>query len=412
MERAGALEGVKVVDFGLAGVGPLHAKCLGDHGATVIRVETHTRPDVQRLSRPFKDNEPGIDRSGMFTTCNSSKYSITLDLAQPKGKEIALRLVKWADVICVGMIPSAVKRLGLDYGSLERVKPDIIYLSTSLMGEYGPYAEIAGFGFQACAVTGIFHLMGWPDRMPGGLWGAYTDYISPYFGVAAILAALDYRRRTGKGQHLDESQVECALHFVAPVVMDYGITGRVLNRNGNRLPYAAPHGVYPCQGDDRWIAIAIFSDDDWQALCKVIGTPKWTKDPKFATFKGRKENEDELDRLIAEWTNTLTAEEVMFRMQGAGVPTGVVQNTKDLFEDPQLKHRRHFRWLHHSVMGPHCYDGPAFRLSKTPDEQFAAPALGEHNEYVYKDALGLSDDEIAELLIEKVITTDADLPKY
>jgi len=406
-----ALEGLKVIDLTWVAAGPTITTYLADQGATVIRLESHTRFDVySRLASPFKDGTPGMDRSGFFTAHNASKYSATLDLAKPKGKEVFWKFIMWADVLTESMTPGTMKKLGFDYESVSKVKPDIVYLSFSVYGQYGPWASGPGFGQLASSMAGLFHLGGWPDRAPAPPYGAYTDYVAPPFTAAAILAALDYRRRTGKGQYIDVALTESSLHFAAPVVMDYMINGRVMNRNGNRISRAAPHGVFPCQGDDRWCAIGIFNDDEWQGLCQAMGDPAWAKGPKFADFLSRKKNEDELETLIAEWTSNHKAEEVASQLQAAGVPCSVVETTQDLFEDSQLKHRDHIRWLDHPVMGKHIHRRPAFKLSKTPDQPAAAPTLGQHNEYVYKELLGLSDEEIADLLAERVITTEADLP--
>lgn len=409
MSEKQALDGIKVVDFSWSAVGPLIAKHLADHGATVIHVESHTHPDPVRLMRPFKDNIPGIDRSAWFANYNSSKYGISLNLNKPRAPEIALKLVKWADVLVESYTPGTMKRWGLDYQSVRQVKPDIVYCSTTIFGQYGALSSYRGYGNLAAAFAGINHLSGWQDRPPVIPYGAYTDFTSPRFAVASILAALDYRRRTGKGQHIDQSQVEAGLQVLATTLMDYAINGRAANRDGNRLPYAAPHGAYRCLGDDRWCVIAVFTDEQWANLVKAMGEPPWTGDPKFATLLARKEHEDELDRLVEAWTSERTPEQVMAVLQSLGVPAGVVETAKDLFADPQLKHRNHFRWFEHSVIGRHAYDGPAFRLSRTPDRQSAAHCLGEHNEHVYKRILGMSDDEIAELLIGGVITTEADL---
>jgi benzylsuccinate CoA-transferase BbsF subunit len=365
------------------------------------------------MARPYKDNVSGLNNSGSFTGCNNSKYSITLDLRKPKGKDLALKLIQWADVVMVGMPPGAMDRLGLGYEDAKKVKPDIIYYYTSQLGNYGPYSAFAGFGNHASAMSGLYSLTGWADDEPLGQYaGAYIDATSPRFGVIAIMAALDYRRRTGKGQFIDQSQLEAATQLLLPLFMDCSITGRVALRSGNRLPYASPHGVFRCQGDNRWVAVAVSEDQEWQAFCRVMGKPELAGNRKFSTLQARKENEDEIESLIEEWTASHTPEEIMGWLQAAGVPSGVVNNGKDLFDDPQLKHRGHFRFLKHSVMGEHSYSGPAYRLSKTPDEQFAAPSLGEHNEYVLTEVLKLSDDEIADLLVEGAVTTDADLPDF
>ena len=256
----------------------------------------------------------------------------------------------------------------------------------------------------------FYSCTGWPDRRPVYVYGAYTDFLNPRFGAAAIIAALDYKRRTGRGQYLDQYQFETGSQFMAPVLMDYMVNGRVSSLSGNRLPYAAPHGVYPCKGGDRWVAIAVFTDSEWEAFSGVIGSPVWASDPKFATLAARKENEDELDLLVAEWTKDFVAEEATALMQAAGLVSGVVESTRDLFEDPQLRHRDHFRTFTHGVIGETEWDGPSFKLSKTPDSQFAPPYLGQHNEYVYKEILGLTDDDIADFLVEGVIDTVYDAP--
>ena len=413
MEKKQVFKGLKVADFSWVGVGPQVARELAEHGATVVRVESHTSPDTLRLSGPFKDAEPGIDRSAFGTAYNTNKYGMALNLNNPKSREVARRLVEWADIITDSMTPGKMAKWGLDYESCRKVKPDIIYYSTTQAGQDGPWSKFGGYGQQGAAISGFFDLIGWPDRPPSPPVTAITDFIAPWFLATALIAALDYRRRTGKGTYIDQSQWESALHFLGPWLMDYKVNGRMLTRMGNRDPHAAPHGAFSCQGDDRWVAIAVRTDEEWRAFCQVLGRPDWTGEDRFATFKGRKDNEDELERLIEQWTKARVAEEVMMMMQEAGVPAGVVGGGGggDLFEDPQLKHRRHFRRLDHQVIGRHVYNAPSYWLSKTPDHiHKAGPCLGEDNEYVYKDLLGYTDDDIAEFLAEGVITTEYDVP--
>ena len=398
-----AFEGVKVVDFGWIGVGPSVGQYLGDHGATVVRVESNTRLDALRILPPFKDQQLGINRSAFFAIINASKYGISLNLSHPKGIEVAKRLVKWADVVTEGMTPGTMKKLGLDYEELKKVKPDIIMLSTTQQGQYGPHAHFGGHGGLMASLAGFFSLTGYPDGDPAMVYGAYVDFVNFHLVGALVIAALDYRRRTGKGQYIDHSQIEGALQFLASPLLDYGVNRRVLTRMGNRDPYAAPHGVYPCRGEDKWCAIAVFSDGEWQAFCRVIGNPDWITEPKFATLLSRKENEDELDRLVGEWIANFTAEEVMTVMQAAGVPAAAVKNPEEVFNDAQLKHRGYFVMLEHPEIGLHSYHGAQFKLSKTPAQLRPAPCLGEHNEYVYKELLGMSADEIADLMAEEVL---------
>jgi crotonobetainyl-CoA:carnitine CoA-transferase CaiB-like acyl-CoA transferase len=397
------LAGVKVADFSWALVGPLTTQIFSDYGAEVIKIEGRSRPDPRRFSGLFKDGIPGLDRSGYFNPYNTSKLGIALNLAHPKGVDVAKRLVAWADIVVENFAGGAMKRMGLGYEELRKVKPDIIMLSSCAMGQTGPHAMDASIGFQLTALSGFNYITGWPDREPASL-DAYTDYISPRFNVLAILAALDYRHRTGKGQYLDLSQYENGIHFMAPLILDYVVNQRIANRMGNRSPYAAPHGAYRCLGEDRWCAIAVFTDEEWQSFCKVIGKPAWTSDARFTTLLARKENEEELDRLIEGWTIDHSPEEVMSIMQAAGVGAGVLQTGEDLLEhDPQLRHRHFFWEFDHPETGKYRASGPCFVLSKSACELRRAPLLGEHNEYVLKEILRMSDEEIAELVVEGVI---------
>ena len=276
-------------------------------------------------------------------------------------------------------------------------------LSACMQGQTGPHAAHPGLGFHLTALSGFSNITGWPDRQPLDL-GPHTDFIAPHFNLLAILAAIDYRRRTGKGQYIDISQYENGIHFMAPIILDYVVNQRIANRMGNRHSDAAPHGAYRCHGEDRWCAIAVFTDEEWQSFSKVIGDPRLTTNLKFSTLLARKENEDELDSLVEEWTINRSAEEVMNLLQAAGVAAGVVQTGEDLLEhDPQLKHRQFFQELDHPEIGKHYARCPAFTLSKSSCEVQRAPLLGEHNEYLLKETLGMSDEEIAELVIEGVV---------
>ncbi|MBI4308136.1 MAG: CoA transferase [Chloroflexi bacterium] len=397
-------DGLHVADFSWVGVGPITIRYLADFGATVVHVESGTHPDVLRLAPPFKDGTPGLDRSGFFADFNASKYGMSLNLNHPRGREVALRLIAWADVVAESYVPGTMRKWGLDYECVRQWKPDVIYFSTCQQGQTGPLATQPGYGTQLVSLAGFTDLTGWPDRTPAGPYGAYTDFVNPRFGVAALVGALLYRRRTGRGLHLDLSQLEGGLQFLAPLLLDYQVNGRTTTRMGNRDPLMAPHGAYPCLGDDRWIAIAVEDDAQWMALCGVMGRPGWTRASRLAAFEGRKAHEDDLDAHIGEWTRTQKAEELMETLQVAGVPAGVVQTAQDLFADPQLRHRGHFTWLEHREMGRCAYDGPAFRLSKTPGApRMPAPCLGEHNAHVYREVLGYSDEEVAQMVEDGVM---------
>jgi|FaiFalFF_MnMetaG_3_1042247.scaffolds.fasta_scaffold00576_7 benzylsuccinate CoA-transferase BbsF subunit len=388
------LEGVKVADFTWVGVGPLTVKYLADHGATVVHVESLTHPDPLRLAPPFKGGAPGINRSGFFANYNASKYGVTLNLANPKGQEAARRLIAWADVVAESFTPGVMARFGLDYGSVRQWKPDVIYYSTCQLGQDGPWAHQPGYGVQLSAFSGFYHLARWPDRPPAGPYGAYTDFINPRLGAMAILAALEYRRRTGKGQHIDLSQMEGGIQFLGPLLMDYLNNGREAQPLGNRDPLACPHGAFPAQGEDRWVVIACFTDAHWQGLVQAMGNPPWALDPKFATFLGRKAHEDEVEEHIARWTREHDPFALMHRLQSHGVPCGVVQSQEDLYRDPQLSHRGHFVPLNHTEIGVHHYDGIPFALSRTPGRLTkAAPCLGEDTERVFTGLLGMGLEE-------------------
>jgi len=404
-------EGIKIADFAWVGVGPQIARELAEHGATVVRVESHKRPDTLRTAGPFKDNTPGLDNGVFGAAYNTNKYGISLDLTKPKGKEVAKRLIKWADVVSDSFTPGSMKALGLDYDEVKKIKPDIIYYSTCQMGQTGPFSKFGGYGEFAAAYSGFSHLLGWPERTPLPVINAHIDFIAPWYVVMSLIGALLYRRKTGKGMYLDQAQVEAGVSFLGPLMMDYFTNGRVACRMGNHDPYMTPHNVYPCLGEDRWVAITVTNDEEWESLCRVMEHPEWLKDPRFAILISRKENEEELDRLIGEWTKEFDPHQLMTILQEAGIPCGVVQTAEDLFDDPQLKEREHFRFLQHQVMSECAYNSPAYRLSKTPNDiKKAGPCLGEDNEYVYTEILGYSYDEIADMLVEGVITTDADVP--
>jgi crotonobetainyl-CoA:carnitine CoA-transferase CaiB-like acyl-CoA transferase len=396
-------KGVKVAEFAWVIAGPLTIKYLADYGAEVIHIESGTRADIMRVSPPYKDGIPGVNRAAWWTDYNSNKYGVTLNLNHPRATEVVKRLVAWADVIAESFSPGVIDRWGLNYEEVKKTRPDIIYVSASIQGQTGPHCTLPGQGPHLTSLAGFTHLTGWGDREPSIPYGAYTDFIAPRFGAAALVAALDYRRKTGKGQYIDLTQYETAIHFLAPLVLSYTVNKQEYNRVGNRSDCAAPHGAYRCRGNDRWCVISVFTDEEWKSLCKVIGKQEWTKDPRFDTLGSRIQNADELDRLIEEWTVNHTPEEVMRLMQAAGVGAGVVQTTEDLRQDPQLKHRHHYQILNHSEIGRHAYDSLSFRLSKTPGAlRMPAPCLGQHNEYVYTKILGMSDKEFVELMTQGV----------
>jgi crotonobetainyl-CoA:carnitine CoA-transferase CaiB-like acyl-CoA transferase len=396
----GALADVKVLDLMWVLAGPGSTRILADYGATVVRVESTHRVDALRTVGPFLEIPPGTESSAVFHGLNAGKLMITLDLEKPAGREVVLDLVRWADVVTESFTPKAMKRWGLDYESLRAVKPNIIMVSSCLMGQTGPLASFAGFGNLAAAVTGFFHLCGWPDRPPAGPFGAYTDYIAPKFTAAALLAALDHRRRTGEGQHIDISQAEASLHFLAPAILEQTVNGRAPGATGNRDLNYAPHGVYPASGDDRWVAIAATTDAQFAALATAIGSPELARDARFATTAARLAHHEELDAPLAAWTIARDAAEVERTLQAAGVPASVVQSSSELCADPQLVHRGHFVDLEHPQYGTTPVESSRFRLSRTPSEvRGSAPTFGRDNQYVLETILGYDVERITELVI-------------
>ena len=392
---------VKILEITSGVVGPLGTRYLADNGATVVRVESLTRPDILRLSMPYKSNEPGVDNAGYFAYINSNKYSMALNMRHPKAAEVKKKLVAWADAVVENYTPGVMERWGLGYDELRKIKPDIIMVRASAQGQSGPHSYLPMYGFQLSSFCGFSHLSGWSDRKPLALGVAYTDILCPRFVAIALITALDYKRRTGKGQVIDISEVESSLQFLIPPTLEYVVNNKIATRQGNSCDYAAPHGVYRCKGIDRWCAIAVFNDQEWENFCQVLGNPLWTE--SFSTLKARKQNEKELNRLIEAWTINIAAEEVAEAMQAGGVAAALVKNPADIFNDPQLKERNAFWLLNHRQIGRVSSLGQSFKLSKTPTkEPMPAPCLGEHTEYICKEFLSMTEEEFDKLLIENV----------
>jgi benzylsuccinate CoA-transferase BbsF subunit len=285
-----------------------------------------------------------------------------------------------------------MEKLGLDYDSLKKMNPSIIALATSSQGNTGPHRDFASLGTHLVALSGFTYITGWSDRTPSQPFGAYTDFIAPHFGSLAVLAALIHRKNTGQGQYIELAQYEASLHFLAPLILEYTANKRVAERHANKCDYAVPHGAYPCQGHDRWCAIAVFNEKQWRALCKTMEASDLIDDDRFSTFPKRKMHENIIDDRISQWTIFYTAEEAVRRLQQAGVSSAVVQNAKDLHEDKKLK--KYFKKMEHQEMGPFHYEGVGFKLSETPFHiTKPSPLLGEHNEYACKKFLRMTGDE-------------------
>lgn len=398
------LADVNILDLTWVMAGPAATRVLADYGATIVRVESTRRLDAGRTFGPFHDGHVGIEHSGFMQNMNAGKLGLTLDLSLAAGRAIVLDLVRWANVVVESFSPKAMRAWGLDYEALRQVKADIIMLSTCLMGQYGPLARFAGFGNLAAALSGFFGLTGWPDRPPAGPFSAYTDYVAPRYTAVAILAALDYHRRTGQGQYIDQSQAESALHFLGPALLDCTVNRRTRACQGNRDPHMAPHGVYAAAGEDRWVAIAVRSTAQWHLLCDVMQRLDLADDERFATLSARLARQDELDAMLTAWTRQRDAHEIETLLQARGIPASAVQTMYDLYDDPQLAHRGHFVALDHPMHGTTTVEGSRFTLSRTPARiERAGPTLGRDNRYVLESILGYSPERTAELEAQRVL---------
>jgi len=387
-----ALHNLRILDFSWVLAGPYATRLLADFGAEVIKVQPLMPEAGDKFSR------------GYYNTWNRNKLGITLNLASPEGIALAKKLVAVSDAVVENFTPRVMANWGLDYGSLKEIKPDIIMLSLSTMGSSGRWRDYAGFGPTVQAFSGITRLTSFPGKPPPGLGTAYADHIAGLLACLALLSALEYRRRTGEGQYIDVSQVEAMASLLGDAILDYQIEGREVEAVGNSSTGAAPHGVYRCQGDDRWCAIAVFTDDEWQGFKRALDNPPWAGDKRFATLNGRLENKARLDRLVEEWTKKHTAEEAMALLQKQGVAAGVVQSAGDLAQDPQLNERGFFIELDHPELGKTVSDATPIRLSDTPARYSRpAPLLGQDNENVYGELLGLSETELGRLKKQGVI---------
>jgi crotonobetainyl-CoA:carnitine CoA-transferase CaiB-like acyl-CoA transferase len=391
--------GIKVADFSWIGVGPITAKYLADHGADVIRVETANPPDRLRVGGPFKDGVFGPNRSQFFGAFNTSKRSIALNLKTEEGREVARGLIGWADVVVESFTPGTMEELGLGYEAAKSLNPDVIYVSTCLMGQTGPAAPMAGYGNHAAAISGFYEVTGWDDRQPSGPFTAYTDTIAPRFLATAVMAAIDRRKRTGEGCRIEQAQMEAALHLLANEFLDYQLNGRVPRRAGNCDPQMAPHGAFPVVGRDEWIAIAVEDDAMWQRLVGVVGEA-WAQDRRFDTVAGRLAHREEVEALLGAWTASHDGMELMERLQRAGVAAGFVKRSSDLLVDPQLAHRAFFHRLVHPEMGEVPYEGHQFNVSGyRSGPRSPAPCLGEHSLEVIMEVLGVDADEVGRLAV-------------
>jgi len=403
--KEGALKGIRVADFCQAALGAVTTHYLADFGAEVIKIETESNLDSARRMEPFKDNVAGVDNSIPFGRYNQSKYSILLNLKHSEGIELVKRLIKVSDIVTNNFTVGVMERLGLSYEDVRKVKEDIIYVAITFAGDSGPYSKFRGFGGLSGAMSGLNDMTGYPNGYPCAPVSAYTDHYCPPIWVMVITAALAYRQLTGKGQYICCSAFESGAECLDTALLDYLINQRVQTRRGNRHTYAAPHGIYPTKGQDSWIAIAVFSDQDWQTLCRVMDNPGVAQSEKFATLLSRQEHVEELDELVANWTSEWDSDELMYLLQDAGVCAGTVCHADRFYNDPQLIASGHFWELEDPSYSSFTYEAPAFRLSKGGAKLHRPqPKFWEHHDYVFKELLQLSDEEYTKYINEGVIS--------
>jgi benzylsuccinate CoA-transferase BbsF subunit len=405
--RRGIYTGLKMLELGAGAAGPVATRYFAEQGATVIRIESARRPDFLRLLHLTAANrdEPDIlEKAPMFVLMNPNKQSLTLNMKRPEAAELVKRLVEWADVVSENFAPGVMERWGLSYEVLSGVRQDLIMVSGCLFGQTGPQRSYPGFGGQGAAIAGFNHITGHPDHEAHGPYATITDSLAPRYVAVAIAAALLERRRSGRGQYIDISQIETGVYSLSQSIVRYSANDEVDGRRENHDEFAAPHSVYPCRGDDRWIAIAVFSEDEWRRLVSAMGEPEWAGQEQFTTHSQRLVNQADLDARIGAWTRDHDAHELMERLQAEGVEAGVVQNAADLQTDPQLAHRGHFERLRHEFLGELAFERCGFRISDAPGGyQTPGPKLGEHNDYILSQVLGLSSERIEELISNEVV---------
>lgn len=412
------LEGLRVADFSWFGAGPIAGNTLSTFGAEVVRVESETKVDALRTVHPFALNpdgsfKTGYNVSGYFNNYNTAKLSLQLNLNTEKGQEIGYRLIEKCDIFLTNFTPRVIDKWNLRYEQIAKANPRIIAAYAPMQGLEGPHKDFLGFGAVLTPVTGISEMSGFPNRPPFGVGTNYPDYvINPGHTVTAILAALRYRNRTGKGQCIELPQLESVVNTLGTAVAERLTNGTNPTRTGNRSGWCSPHGAFRCADDpesvasiDRWVVIACRDEAEWQRAAAALGHPETASDDRFHNLDARKHNEDALEALIGSWVREKKAEDVAATLQAAGVPAGVVQNAQDMLDrDPHMKARGYYEYVDHPEAGREAHDGPAMVLSETPGYIAGpAPLMGEHTMDVCERIIGLSMDEIADLLAEGIL---------
>jgi len=403
-----ALEGIRIIDLTMIWAGPLATRLLADMGAEVIKIESCTRMDTTRVyyAPKNKTGEDTFNWGGYFHKFNRNKLGITVDMTKPRGREIFKKLVKIADIVIDNFSPRVMRNFGLDFEALRKIKEDIIVVSMPAFGTTGPYANCVAWGTNIEGFSGLSACTGYQGGPPMRTGIAYGDPLSAFAAAFAAMAALHYREKTGKGQFIDISQAEVLSSLLGETIMDYVLNQRISERQGNRHVNMAPHGCYRCKGDDKWVTIAVSNEEEWKKLCGVMGHPSWAADEKYSTMMRRWQNQDELDRLIEEWTVRYDHYEVMRTLQAVGVACGAVLDISEIINDAQVKARQFFQNVVHPEVGEYPFAVNPWRLSRTPSKiRNAAPLLGQHNEYVLGKLLNISNEEMEKLKEENIIGT-------
>ncbi len=405
MANALPLKGIRVVNFGWVWAGPVVGQTLGFLGAEVYKVESRARVDMTRNLPPFAEGQASPDRSLSNHACWAGNGSVSLNLKEPEALELVKQLIAKSDVVIENFGPGAMERIGLSYDTLKQLKQDIIMFSMPATGLYGPLKNVRTYGLSLTSTTGLDSLVGYKGGDPIPVENAFSDPFAGIFGAFAILTALNHRRNTGEGQHVDFSQQEAVMQMVGPAYMDYVFNGRSGGPKSNEHPLgsAAPHGVFPCKGDDRWISIAVASDDEWHRLLAALDHPEWLKVAEFATLDQRVAHIDTLHALIGEWTAQFDDRELAAKLQSHGVAAAPVLNVADLLGDPHFKARETFVEVTHPLGFRETIYGAYVKTSAFEAAVRPGPMIGQDNEHVFKELLGLSEAQYQELVERKII---------
>jgi benzylsuccinate CoA-transferase BbsF subunit len=405
MGHALPLEGLRVANFGWVWAGPVVGQTLAFLGAEVYKIESRARIDFTRTLPPFGEGIRDPNRSLSNNACWAGNGSVTLNLRKPDARELALRLVACSDVVVENFIPGVMESLGLGWDELRKVRPDLVMLSMSAAGPTGPLRGVRTYGLSLTSMTGLDSLTGYVGGPPIPVENAFSDPYNGVMGAFAILVALAHRERTGEGQHVDYSQLEAVMQMTAPAFMDYVLNARVGGPKGNRHPLGAgaPHGVFPCSGEDRWISIAVLSDEEWRGLRAALGDPEWARDPALADGVARVARIEELHDRLAAWTRDHDARALAERLQQHGVAAAPVLCVADLLDDPQLRARGTFVEVEHPLGFRETLYAPYVKTSRSRADVQPGPMIGRDNERVFRGLLGLPEAEYRRLVDEQVI---------